>query len=105
MSSDPYITDVSALGISALCVEAYDPWQARFHPELSPGETYRVTHVRMTTDITYIRLEGKDGNYNSVSFKFMIEGKAHNIYSDERCRSEMLKHRLARTERNSNQTK
>lgn len=94
MRTDPYIQDVSSLGITARCVDNYDPWRCRFHPELTQGESYHVTHIRMTPDFTYIWLEGREGTYNSVSFEFLLDGAEHDIYSDERCWSEMLKRRL-----------
>lgn len=93
MHTDPYIQDVSSLGITARCVDNYDPWHCRFLPELTTGESYHVTHIRMTPDFTYIWLEGREGSYNSVSFEFLLDGVEHDICSDERCWSESLKRR------------
>jgi len=87
---DIYRKDVSQLHITALCKNNYDPWRCHFHPELTPGEIYKVTHIRMTSDFTYINLEDKEGSYNSVSFDFFLDGEPHNIYEDERCQSEAL---------------
>lgn len=94
MRTDPYIKDVSSLGITAICNDNYDPWRCRFHHGLIPGESYHVTHIRMTPDFTYIWLEGREENYNSVSFGFLLDGREHDIYSDERCWSDMLKRRM-----------
>lgn len=94
MRTDPYIKDVSSLGITARCKDDYDPWRCRFHRELTPGETYHVTRIRMTPDFTYIWLEGREDSYNSVSFEFLVDGREHDIYTDERCWSDTLIHRL-----------
>lgn len=94
MRTDPYIKEVSSLGIMARCKDDYDPWRCCFHPELSPGESYPVTHIRMTSDFTYLKLEGKDGCYNSVCFDFLIGGNEHDIYNDIRCWSEPLIRRM-----------
>lgn len=44
----------------------------------------------MSSDYTYVTLEGRDKTYNSVCFEFLIDGKEHDIYTDERCWSDAL---------------
>lgn len=107
MEENRYIKDVSCLGITAMCKDIYDIWRGEVHSELCPGEIYKVTHIRMTSDFCYIWLEGKDGNYNSVSFDFFLDGKEHDIFSDERCwsdalirRNEILQERYSREKKN-----
>jgi len=96
MNIDPFIKDVSTLGITARCLHIYDTWRGITHGNLTPGECYHVTHIRMTSDYTYITLEGEGGTYSSVCFEFMIDGKEHNIFTDERCWSDELirRHRM-----------
>lgn len=90
MRTDPYIKDVSSLGITARCKDNYDPWRCRFYRGIIQGESYHVTHIRMTSDFTYIKLEDKEDTYNSVNFEFILDGKEHDIYSDNRCMSDVL---------------
>lgn len=90
MRIDPFNKDVSSLGIMARCKHIYDTWRGITHWELTPGEKYHVTHTRMSSDYTYVTLEGRDKTYNSVCFEFLIDGKEHDIYSDERCWSDAL---------------
>jgi len=87
---DKWTKDVSALGIEALCKYNLD--------NLKAGSKYKVTHIRMTTDFTEISLEEIESSFNSVDFKFFLDGKEHDIYTDERCFSDALKARHAALE-------
>lgn len=90
MRNDSFNKDVSSLGIMARCKDIYETWRGITHWELTPGEIYHVTHIRMSSDFTYVTLEGGDKTYNSVCFEFLIDGNKHDIYSDERCWSDAL---------------
>ena len=95
---DNWTKDVSALGIEALSKNNYDRWRRKSYDNLKVGSKYKVTHIRMTTDFTFISLEGIEGSFNSVAFDFFIDGKEHNIYTDERCFSDALKAKHAALE-------
>lgn len=92
---DPYLVDVTNLNIEALCLDRCDTYRGDYHEELVVGQRYKVTHIRMTLDFTYVYLEGYDTDCNSISFEFYIGDNPHCIYDDERCYSEALKRRHA----------
>ncbi len=85
---DLYLKDVSDYDITAQCVKNYDPLRREIIPELTPGETYNVTHIRMLSDFTFIYLKGRECSYNSVNFKFFRNGEPHELYQDEHCMSD-----------------
>ena len=87
---DRWIKDVSELGLTAKCIHIFDGWRGDTYDVLTPGETYEISHIRMTDDFTYIFLKGMEDDFNSVCFEFYLDGKEHDIYSDERCWSDAL---------------
>ena len=85
-----WIKDVSELGLKAKCIHIFDTWRGDTYEVLTPGEIYEISHIRMTTDFTYIYLKGVEGDFNSVCFEFYLDGKEHDICNDERCWSDAL---------------
>ena len=90
LSGNRWIKDVTNLGIKAKCIDFYDTWRGRTHNNLKVDEMYKITHIYMTTDITYLYLDGVEGDFNSRCFEFYLNNKKHDISSDERCWSDAL---------------
>ena len=96
LNGNRWIKDVSNLDLKAKCIDIYDTWRGITHNNLKIGEMYKITHIYMTTDLSYLYLDGFEGDFNSICFEVYLNGKKHNISSDEQCWSDALieRHRL-----------
>ena len=90
LNSNRWIKDVSNLDLKAKCIDIYDTWRGITHNNLKIGEMYKITHIYMTTDFTYLYLEGLEGDFHSMCFDFYQNGEKHDIWSDKRCWSDAL---------------
>lgn len=68
----------------AECVNNLDRWTNKKESNLIVGEQYIVEFAVIFSSRTIVKLKGKDRMFNSVLFKFYVNGKPFSLIGDAR---------------------
>lgn len=68
----------------AECVNNLDGWTNEKESNLTIGEQYVVEFAVIFSSRTIVKLKGKDSMFNSVLFKFYVNGKPFSLIGDAR---------------------